>query len=108
MYAELTLRVPTMFLYLVDQFAQEQGANHPDAPVIMAALHDAENLMLHEHSDRNNIRTNNIRTNVQRRRLPFACILNPVIDFLYLDEGLQSGMTTPQRWRGDCPYHGLW
>jgi hypothetical protein len=58
MYAELTLRVPTMFLYLVNQFTQEQGANHPDAPVIMAALHDAENLMFYEHSDLINIRTN--------------------------------------------------
>ena len=88
-YAELSYRVPPMFLYLVDRFAQEVGANHPDAPVIMAALRDVENLMLHEHPDRNNI-----YTNVQRRRLPFLCIQNPVIDFLYLDEGLQSGMTT--------------
>jgi len=55
----------------------------------MAALRDVENLMLHQHPDRNNI-----YTNVQRRRLPFPCIQNPVIDFLYLDEGLQSGMTT--------------
>ena len=57
--------------------------------VIMAALRDVENLMLHQHPDRNNI-----YTNVQRRRLPFPCIQNPVIVFLYLDEGLQSGMTT--------------
>ena len=57
MYAELSLRVPSMFLYMVDRFAQEVGANHPDAPIIMAALRDAENLMLHEHPDRNNIRT---------------------------------------------------
>ena len=76
-------------MYLVDRFAQEVDANHPDAPVIMAALRDAENLMLHEHPDRSNI-----RTSVQRRRLPFACIQNPIIDFLYFDEGLQSGMTT--------------
>ena len=58
MYAELAVRVPPMFLYMVDRFAQEVGANHPDAPVIMAALQDEENLMmLHEHPDRNNIRT---------------------------------------------------
>jgi hypothetical protein len=77
MYAELSLRVPPMFLYLVERFAQEVGANHPDAPVIMAALRDAENLMLHEHPDRSNI-----RTSVQRRRLPFACIQNPIIYFI--------------------------
>ena len=87
--AELSLRVPPMFLYLVDRFAQEVGSNDPDAPIVMAALRDAENLMLHQYPDRENI-----RTNVQRRRLPFPCIQNPVIDFLYLDEGLQSGMTT--------------
>ena len=32
-YAELSLRVPPMFLYLVDRFAQEMGANDPDAPL---------------------------------------------------------------------------
>jgi len=88
-YAELSLRVPTMFLFLVERFAQEVGANHPNAPVIMAALRDAQNLMLHEHPD-----LNIVRTSVQRCRLPFPCIQNPVLDFLYLDEGLQSGMTT--------------
>ena len=46
LYAELSLRVPPMFLYLVDRFAQEVGTNHPDATVIMAALRDVENLML--------------------------------------------------------------
>ena len=88
-YAELSLRVPPMFLYLVDRFSQEVGANDPDAPIVMAGLRAVENLILHQHPDRENI-----RTNVQRRRLPFACIQNPVIDFLYFDEGLQSGMTT--------------
>jgi len=56
---------------------------------IHGSLSDVENLMLHENPDQNNI-----RTNVQQQRLPFACILNPVIDFLYFDKGLQSGMTT--------------
>ena len=78
-----------MFLYLVDRFAQEVGANHPDAPVVMAALRNVENLILHQHPDRDNI-----RTDVQRLRLPFVCMQNPVIDFLYFDEGYQSGMTT--------------
>jgi hypothetical protein len=91
-YAELSLRVPPMFLYLVDRFSQEMGANDPDAPVVEASLRAVENQILYQHPDRENI-----RTNVQRLRLPFTCIQNPVIDFLYLDDGLQSGMTTVLR-----------
>jgi hypothetical protein len=65
------------------------GANNPDAPVVMAALRNVENLILHQHPDRDNI-----CTNVQRLRLLFTCMQNPVIDFLYFNEGYQSGMTT--------------
>ena len=45
-YAELSLRVPPLFLYLVDRFAQEVGANHPDAPIVMAGLRAVENLII--------------------------------------------------------------
>jgi hypothetical protein len=76
-YAELSLRVPPMFLYLVDRFAQEMGANDPDAPIVEASLRAVENQILYQHPD-----CENIRTNVQQLRLPFTCIQNPVIDFL--------------------------
>ena len=68
-YAVLSLQVPPMFLYLVNRFAQEVGANNPDAPIVMAGLCAVENLILHQHPDRENI-----HTNVQQKRLPFTCI----------------------------------
>jgi hypothetical protein len=50
-----------MFLYLVNRFAQEEGANNPDAPIIRAALCNVENLLLHQYPDQENIHKNDFR-----------------------------------------------
>ncbi len=91
-YAELSLRVPPMFLYLIDRFDQEMASNDPDAPIVQAGLRAVENQILHQYPDRENV-----RTNVHRVRLPYTCCQNPLISFLYLDDGLAAGMTTVLR-----------